>query len=479
MKSMPRKLSVTLCLSQIALLCATGSPAFCVSPTSSVQSEESQLASYEKILFGQPHAGGEIESRLDALERNLFGSAKSGSTNTRLGSIGKALAGSKSDFLLPPLAPKFDFSSGNSNKDFAPSAGGSAGGSGYLTETMDEASKKALQQATTLYSQGRTAEAENAFKHVLTLNIRSVDAYFNLGVIAETRGDLQTALNYYQSASRINPSDLELSNAVSAVQSKIAQKIVVEERARSQQQEAAELSSVQQSRESLKQIAADAQAAYKAGNFDRAIANLRMVEAQAPNDPDVQYALAQAYKGRGDLQNSRMALNRALAIDPNNRLYQTAMYQLNSRSQGFQAGAPAPGLAGSGYQSPDDRSGRPFQKVPYTAYSDQSSGSPVGWQSADNFATGQATGQLTPFTSQGESTLPGSGAHRGGVSGSGFYYGTGSGYGTKTRLTRVALGVGAGLAFGAMFGASSHHMGRSMMSGALLGGALGLLSGGR
>jgi tetratricopeptide (TPR) repeat protein len=454
MKSLQRKVAVSLCLSPLMLLCAVV-PAFSLENTGT---------------------------------------------------------GTKSDLLLPPIAPKYDFSankpsnsSSNSNSSSSNANGSNHSsynsgnsGSSYGSSSrdadqeppnaMNDAGKIALQQATTLYQQGKTDQAEAAFRHVLTLNVRCVDAYYNLGVIAETRGDFQSALNNYQVASRLNPDDAELHDAVTAVQGKISQKAASDPRNHSQQQQAQDLSRPQPNREGLKQAAADAQAAYKAGNFDKAVNNLNWVASQAPNDPDVQYALSQAYKGKGDQQNARAALSRALSLDPSNRLYQTAMSQLNSRggapvNSGSGYGAP-PGSGGSHSYTDDtaNNSSRQGKSVPYTPYNApfSSAASQTGWQSAS--ADDAPTGQITPFTSQGESSLPGGGVHHGGVAGSGssgFFAGTGgNGYGTKTRLTRAAVGAGAGMAMGAIFSGGSHHMGRSMMAGGLIGGALGLFSGG-
>jgi tetratricopeptide (TPR) repeat protein len=410
-----------------------------------------------------------------------------------------SLNSTASDLLAPPIAPKYDFSankpssssSGSSGSNYSSNSSGNSGSNNGSSSRVDaeppnamnDAGKLALQRATVLYQQGKTDQAEAAFRHVLTLNVRCVDAYYNLGVIAETRGDFQSALNNYQVASRLNPDDSELHEAVNAVQGKIAQKAGSDQRNRSQQQQPQQLAGQQPNTVGLKQAAADAQVAYKSGNYDKAISNLSWVASQAPNDPDVQYALSQAYKGKGDQQNARVALNRALSIDPNNSMYRTAMSQLNARGGGSGSGggygAPQSGGGGShSYQ--DETASQQGKSVPYTPYNApfSSSNSSTGWQSASADAP---TGQITPFTSQGESSLPGT--HHGGVSGSGssgFFMGTGTngGYGTKTRLTRAALGVGAGMAVGALFGAPSHHMGRSMMTGGLIGGAVGLFSGG-
>src|ERR1700733_7747474 len=129
---------------------------------------------------------------------------------------------------MPPLAPNLDTHSEpaattssrssdqyNSSRDDSSREAATAD-----AETPAERSKEALQHATTLYSQGHMAEAEQAFKHVLTLDYRNADAYYNLGVIAESRGDLQGALGNYQRAANLKPADSELGDAVRAVQNK-------------------------------------------------------------------------------------------------------------------------------------------------------------------------------------------------------------------------------------------------------------------
>jgi tetratricopeptide (TPR) repeat protein len=479
MVKLRKQLSATLCLSQIFLLSGLFNPAFSLPSTAAAVTEETQLANYEKVVFGYARPSGAVENRLEAVERDLFGEAKTGNIATRLADIGKALQNSKSDFLLPPMAPKMDFSQSSSASTSSGSASksssspGSGGSSQDSSSPANEASKQALRNATNLYQQGKMDEAERAFKHVLTLDTKSVDAYFNLGVLAETRGDYSSALNNYQIASRLNPDDAELRDAVTAVQSKIAQKQASDDRARRQQHQADDLTGNQQQRDNLKQLASEAQSAYKVGNYDKAIQDLTVVARQAPSDPDVAYALSQAYKGKGNMINARISLDHAISIDPRNKLYQTAMTQLNNRATS--------GGAGSGNHGYSDDTA---SKVPYSPYNSASSqGAQSGWQSmSSDQDPNQPSGQLTAFTSQGEASLPGGGIRRGGVAGSGYY---GGGSSTKTRLTRAAIGAGAGLAFGAMLGGMGGggygrggRMGRGMMTGALLGGAMGLFSGG-
>src|SRR5271170_2269454 len=110
MKGIRTSLAVALSLLQTFTLLATSSiPALSLPAGTSVQmSEESQLASFEKVVFGESHPQQPVETRLQALENNLLGTAKQGSsTHTRLAAIGRALGAAKVDVLSPPLAPQY------------------------------------------------------------------------------------------------------------------------------------------------------------------------------------------------------------------------------------------------------------------------------------------------------------------------------------------------------------------------------------
>ncbi|MFX9718527.1 hypothetical protein ABTO87_18325, partial [Acinetobacter baumannii] len=78
---------------------------------------------------GQSQSGGVTDTRLDALEKNLFGATKSGTAKTRLAMIGKALSSSKGDLLLPPIAPKYDFGSGSGGSSSGKTASSSSASS--------------------------------------------------------------------------------------------------------------------------------------------------------------------------------------------------------------------------------------------------------------------------------------------------------------------------------------------------------------
>lgn len=80
-----------------------------------------------------------------------------------------------------------------------------------------------LRYGTRKHAQGNLAEAEAAFKHVLSRDPQNVDAFFDLGALAEQRGDLFTALSDYRAALALHPGDAQIKEAVASVEASIKQ----------------------------------------------------------------------------------------------------------------------------------------------------------------------------------------------------------------------------------------------------------------
>ena len=79
-----------------------------------------------------------------------------------------------------------------------------------------------LQLGMTAHRSGQTQVAEGHFKNALAVEPRCADAFYNLGSIAEGRGDFLSALTNYRAALGINPLDKELQNAVKSVEEEVA-----------------------------------------------------------------------------------------------------------------------------------------------------------------------------------------------------------------------------------------------------------------
>ncbi|MBS1990956.1 MAG: tetratricopeptide repeat protein [Cyanobacteria bacterium SZAS LIN-3] len=320
-----------------------------------------KLDNFEQVIYGAPRKNLSEDARLKALEIKLFGEAKSGSSESRIAAIQKALAygrgGAASPDFLPPLAPTLDTSSnsgktakaptyGDRNESFAANSDGSDSGLPDSTQAVADAMQ--------LYTDGKVDQAEQAFRKIISNDPNNADAYYNLGVIAEGRGDLKSALNDYRQAQRINPQDQDLRDTVTTVANKLnAQKSVASApgRAPSRGSSSSSYSSGSATtsapnafanssnygsapsaadRNRLKAMVNDASTKYKKGDYDGAVSLLGQVANEAPGDADVQFALGQAYKAKGDMGRARTAMARAAALDPNNPSYQSALASLTS-----------------------------------------------------------------------------------------------------------------------------------------------------
>ena len=436
---------------------------------------------------GTTHSSKFVDQRLSELEVSLFGKAHSSESQAeRVAAITKSLNPTGVNLLMPAIAPQMDTTQSRSST--IPQR---ATALDDANDARQDQAKGELRKAMELYSKGDTAQAEQSFRRVLSIDSRNSDAYYNLGVIQEGRGDFQGALSSYKSALNINPSDNDLRGAVASVQGKIDQEAQASRKAAQAQNVAAKQQELERTRQSLQQYTTDASAAFKAGNYDKAIGDLQFVAKQAPTDPDVQYALSQAYRGKGDIFDARTALNRAITIDPSNQLYKGTLTQLDQQiAQGGASSAPVSGgisTTGMPATAPDFRSAA--SAPPPNSFSGTygngnygngaTPGSVTGFTPADN--SGQPTGQLTPFSDSGMANLP---SQRGYAYSGGGYGGMGGGYGSSSgssRLQRTAVAGLGGAAIGAVMSsmfAPPGYRGRSMMRGAMMGGAMGLITGG-
>jgi tetratricopeptide (TPR) repeat protein len=322
---------------------------------------------------------------------------------------------------------------------------------------------KMLAQALQLYGQGQSQQAERLFNRVLSLDPHNVDAYYNLGAISEQKGNPEEALRNYQRALDITPGDSELQQAAAAMQAKLQEKQLARNR---QQQLTAAQARQQETRNRLKKLADDAAVAYRNANYDLAVRNLEMVAVELPDDPDVQFGLAQAYRGKDNMAQARLHMNRAVALDPGNQSYRKVLDDL--MRAGSKQALPPPDSATVAADGMPPVAPSRFQRPNYN---------PV--------ATGgyQPAGEVTPFAAQNDNTPAGQITPFAPVADSPRQYGyaydtSGSGMMSSTRMRRAVTSGVTGAAMGALMGSFGGGGRRGAMSGALFGGMAGLLFGG-
>lgn len=418
-------LSLGLVLSSPYCLAASGNTANGLTPANM-----SRLADFEAEIYGAARKNLSNDARLDELELKLFGSTKSGSDTVRLEQIASLMPSTRAgSTALVPRAPAFD----SLPVQAAPFRDNPQ-------QELQDKNSEALANALTLYSSGHTAEAQKGLSDILNGDPNNFDALYNLGVISESAGNFDQALYYYKRAQAVNGKDSEVNKAVVALSRKAAET-----------QKTLSDKAQQQKQAKLKQMVQEASAMYQAKNFDGAISRLTAVAYEAPRDADVQFALAQAYRGKGDINGARHFMAQALALSPQNQSYVNAMRELQN-TPAVASGAPpvAPSYRGN-----------------QVASTSGSNSAPPG-------------GQITPFAGSKADEYAASGGQSGYASTS-SYLGAGS-----TRLKRaVTYGV-AGAAGAALFSAfapsyngrsRSSNMGSAALKGGLLGSFLGLTFG--
>lgn len=189
-----------------------------------------KLGSIENVIVGSKNNKGSIESRIKSLEMKVFGKVQTGSLSTRIAALEKfaGLAENKSSDFMPPLPPQFDNGQGPLKQAPERTAGKphekprAVGTKHSPTSTAHSGSTdQQLEKAVQLHHDGKVQEAEFSLRKILQDNPQNADAYFSLGAIAESRGDMQSALEYYTSAMQTNPNDTEAQEAVAELSRKI------------------------------------------------------------------------------------------------------------------------------------------------------------------------------------------------------------------------------------------------------------------
>ena len=188
--------------------------------------------------------------------------------------------------------------------------------------SLVEGAQDLLKQAASAYQAGRLDEAERLFKKVLSIDAKNADAFYNLGVIAESRGDLKGALTRYKMASAANPADKSLVQTVTEVQNKIRQKeeVLLEE---------------QKSRREVDLAGAGHRAgeAFKAGDYYESSRQLNVLVKSFPRDANVRFALGQSLRALKQYAWSAYHLKMAIYLQPENDEYRKTLVELDEEVQ--------------------------------------------------------------------------------------------------------------------------------------------------
>lgn len=184
-------------------------------------SPETRVAQFEVVLLGNVRNGESLEQRLQTLESNVFGQARRGDVSERLDAIGKVVEPGSASTLMPPEAPGLD--APGAGPPEAPAVEPELAATGAAVgEAANESDL--LKQGVEKFKEGQLEDAEQLFHRVVAYDRDNVHALYNLGAIAERRGQLPDAQNYYRLALSVNPGDRQIQAAADEVARELAKR---------------------------------------------------------------------------------------------------------------------------------------------------------------------------------------------------------------------------------------------------------------
>lgn len=279
-------------------------------------SVKQQLSALEQRLFFKTYEDADDQSRLQRLEKQVFGQPLEGAVQERIAKIGAA---------LPPPSEPERTTTGAGQQQPPPSAAAVQHNQQSEYDAEDAIEKARLQvqaakeaelqrllaEGVSLWRNRRAHEATEKFEQVIRLDPNNAEAHFSMGIIYEASGNYAEALSSYQRASASRPDNKDYRSAIADV----------EKKARSKEKNDG-LSS------ELKMMAEDAAAAFKRGEYMSALDLYKQFEARTPPQANIKYNIGTIYLM---MKNYQMALDyykQAKKLKPSEPKYVQAVQQL-------------------------------------------------------------------------------------------------------------------------------------------------------
>ena len=277
-----------------------------------------RLKGMEEKLFFKNYEDGEVESRITRLEKKVFGDQGEGSLAERFAKLKELI---KPEAKEAPKKPNIDTRT-VPNKT-APNSNQKSTYQGSNDDLMDRKRRAMLAkeeevsqlqaEAVELWKARKGQEAIEKFQQVLRLAPDYAEAHFSMGVIYEAARRYGEALDSYKRALALNPSKREYQEAVSSLCKKA-------EKEQAEQGEKAE----------LKELAMQASAAYKRGEYNSALGFYKELDSKAPRQAMVKYNIATIYLALKNPVDALDYFKQAYKIKPDEERYKEAVEKLSA-----------------------------------------------------------------------------------------------------------------------------------------------------
>jgi tetratricopeptide (TPR) repeat protein len=317
-KLVPKVLSILISLS-VSIACSQSS-AF-------AKADSSPLSEVEQRLFFKTYSEETNNERLERLEKRVFGTVMTGSFEERLSKVSVASQ--------PQVNPDGSMT-GNLQQSDTGTAGNTSSAPAKSAAQIQEEERQAAAERSRIAAQAAKEEeaarimadgvelwrskkgpdALAKFEQVIRIQPNNADAYFSAGIIYESTGNLAEALSDYQRAADIHNDNKDYTDAVHAVQKKMAA--------------AANISPKQAE---INRLTTQASAAYKRQEYLSALDLYKQLDFVNPNQALVKYNIGTLYLQIKDPFTALQYYKQAATLNPKEPRYVAAYQKLQNGVQ--------------------------------------------------------------------------------------------------------------------------------------------------
>ena len=280
---------------------------------SSQSAQNPKLIELEQRLFFRDFSSEDENSRLNRIERQVFGETSTGATEERLARIEAAIPPVEKPQekpAAPAAAEKQPYRSPQPDDSDAQDEAMEKEKLAVMSAKQEEVSGL-LSEGVRLWRAKQGPQAIEKFQQVIRLDPQNTQAYFSLGIAYEGQGSLTEADQCYRAAMAIDPENKECAEALKAIQKKLALK-----------------QSIDTQQAQLRNLADDAAKAYQSGEMLSALDLYKQLDDKAPHQALVKWNIGTIYLL---LKNPRSALQyykEASKLKPDEPRYAQAAAQL-------------------------------------------------------------------------------------------------------------------------------------------------------
>ncbi len=286
------------------------------------------LAAIERKIFCQTYSQEDFETRLNRVEKRVFGQSIGGTQGQRLERLaavaqpqvepGDTPVTSNSQVAQPvidaqetagtPVKTRAAASTKQSKPTPDEDDCAIERARVSVMAAKEEEIRQLLADGVNLWRASRGQEAIEKFEQAVRLDPHNAEAHFSMGIIEETQGNLVEAASSYRLASKSRPDNADYRSAISAVEKKLASR-----------------QKVDTSKAEIQRLAEDAIGAYKRGEYLSALDLYKDIDQKTPNQHLIKYNIGTVYLVLKQPERALEFYKQALRLNPQESKYAEAL----------------------------------------------------------------------------------------------------------------------------------------------------------